>query len=154
MNTDKIKKVLIALDYDPSSKKVAEDGYELAKTMGAEVILMHVTMNSYLYTTVYPHMGNWQSDSLNSLDFKNTGSRNFLLKAKRHLGDGSISIIQKNGGTAQMILNTANEMKADCIVMGSHSQKCAADILMGSVTEEVLRKTIIPLFVVPIKKKD
>ncbi len=37
-----MKKVMIALDYDPSSVKVAEKGYALAKTMGAKIILMHV----------------------------------------------------------------------------------------------------------------
>ena len=37
-----MKKILIALDYDPTSQKVAETGFSLAKTMGAEVILMHV----------------------------------------------------------------------------------------------------------------
>ena len=154
MNIDKIKRVLIALDYDPTSKKVAEDGYELAKTMNAEITLLHVTINSFLYTTVYARMGNWQSDSLNSHEFRNAGSRNFLEKAKRYLKDTSIQIIQKKGNSAQIILNTATEINADCIVMGSHSQNCLTNILMGSVTEEVLRKTIIPLFIVQIKKRD
>jgi len=52
-----------------------------------------------------------------------------------------------------MILQTSDEIKADCIVMGSHSQKWLENILIGSVAEEVLRKTTIPLFVVPTKKK-
>jgi nucleotide-binding universal stress UspA family protein len=38
-------------------------------------------------------------------------------------------------------------------VMGSHSQKWLESILLGSVTEEVLRKTNIPLFIVPTKKQ-
>lgn len=37
-----MKKVLIALDYDPSSIIVAKKGYSLAKSMGAEITLMHV----------------------------------------------------------------------------------------------------------------
>ena len=154
METAKIKKVLIALDYNPSSKTIAESGYELAKTMGAEVTLMHVTINSFLYTTVYPHMGNWQSDTLNSHEIRNAGSRNFLEKAKCHLGDSSIQTILKKGNFADMILSTAAELNVDCIVLGSHSKKCPANILMGSVTEEVLRKTIIPLFIIQVKEKD
>ena len=38
----KIKKVLIALDYDLSAKQVAEQGFSMAKNMGADVILLHV----------------------------------------------------------------------------------------------------------------
>ena len=37
-----MKKILIAVDYDHSAQIVAEKGYEIAKSMGAEVILLHV----------------------------------------------------------------------------------------------------------------
>lgn len=46
MKTAKLKRVLIALDYDASAQKVAEKGYLLAKTMGAKTILLHV-INDY-----------------------------------------------------------------------------------------------------------
>ncbi|MEI6755080.1 MAG: universal stress protein [Paludibacter sp.] len=153
MKTNKTKKVLIALDYDPTSKKVAEDGFKMAKDMGAEVTLLHVTVNSFLYTSIYENMGDWQYDSLDTIALRNAGSRNFLEKAKRHLGDTAIQTVMKDGDFAQKILETANEMKADCIVMGSHSQKWLENILVGSVTEEVLRKTTIPMFIVPTKKR-
>jgi len=42
----------------------------------------------------------------------------------------------------------------DCIVMGSHSQKWLENIIIGSVTQEVLRKTTIPLFIIPTKNRD
>ena len=48
MKTFKMKKVLIALDYDPTAQKVAETGFSLAKTMGAEVILLHVISDVHL----------------------------------------------------------------------------------------------------------
>jgi len=35
-----MKKVLIALDYDPTLQKVAEGGFEFSRTLGAKVILM------------------------------------------------------------------------------------------------------------------
>lgn len=152
-----MKKVLIALDYDPTSKKVAEAGFAMAKAMGAEVTLLHVMVNSMMYTTAYDNMGVWQIDTIETfeaLKILETGSRNFLKKAKKHLGDPTIQTILKEGDFAQMILQTADEIKADCIVMGSHSQKWLENILMGSVTEEVLRKTSIPMFIVPTKKQD
>ena len=104
-----MKKVLIALDYDPTSKKVAEQGYKMAKNMGAEVTLLHVTVNSFLYTSVYENMGNWQYDSLDTIALRNAGSRNFLEKAKRHLADTAIQTVMKDGDFAQKILETAKE---------------------------------------------
>jgi len=152
-----MKTILIALDYNPTAIKVAESGFAMAKAMGAEVTLLHVLVNPLMYSTAYANMGAWQIDTLNAndtMEIIKTGSRNFLKKAKRHLGDESIQIIQKEGDFAQVILETAKKIKADCIVMGSHSQKWLENIVMGSVTEEVLRKTSIPLFIVPTKKRE
>jgi len=157
MKANNVKKVLIALDYDPTAKKVAEKGYEMAIAMDAQITLLHVMVTPEMYASAYSNMGVWQIDTVDipdGIEILKTGSRNFLEKAKKHLGDKSIQILQKEGDTAQIILETAKEMKADCIVIGSLSQKWLEDILMGSVTKEVLRKTTIPLYIVPTKKQN
>ena len=52
MKTDKIKKVLIALDYNPTAQKVAETGYSISKAMNAEVILLHVISDPVYYSSI------------------------------------------------------------------------------------------------------
>ena len=153
MKTDKLQKVLIALDYNPTAQKVAETGFSLAKTMGAEVILLHVIADPVYYTsteydpimgfTGYMDMGPFQ---LNSADG--------LKKASQHFLDKSIRTIVKEGEFADAILETAKELHADIIVVGSHSRKWLENILMGSVTEKVLHHTPIPLLIVPTKKSN
>jgi nucleotide-binding universal stress UspA family protein len=61
MKTDTVKTVLIALDYDPTSQKIAEDGFSLAKAMSAEVILLHVITDSTYYSALEysPIVGFW-----------------------------------------------------------------------------------------------
>jgi nucleotide-binding universal stress UspA family protein len=157
MKTNKIKKVLIALDYNPTSQKVAEAGFAMAKAMGAEITLLHVLVNPAMYASAYDTMGIWQIETVNTMEtFKvmENSSRNFLEKAKWHLRDTSIKTIQKEGDVAEMILETAHEIKADFVVMGSHSQKWLENIVMGSVTEEVLRKSTVPMYIIPTKKRD
>jgi len=154
MKTNRIKKVLIAMDYDPTSKKIAEAGFNLAKAMNAEITLLHVGIDLAMYSSIYPTMGIWQIDESNVIDEYDEGnkdSHNFLQKAKRHLGDTAIQTLLKEGDPAQNILETAKGLKADCIVMGSHSKRWLENIVMGSATEEVLRKTTIPMYLVPIK---
>jgi len=51
MKTKIIKKVLIALDYNPTAQKVAEAGFSVAKTMNAEVILLHVVSEPVYYSS-------------------------------------------------------------------------------------------------------
>ena len=62
-------------------------------------------------------------------------------------------MLVKEGEFAQSILEVANEQNVDLIVMGSHSKRWLEKIVMGSVTEKVLSKTTIPLFIIPIRNK-
>jgi len=160
MKTNKIKKILIALDYNPTAKKVAEVGFSLAKAMEAEVILLHVISDpvnyfSPEYDALMGFTGNMDTSVLQSDNYEalKKASMNFLEKSKHHLGDETIKILVKEGDLAESILKTAKKMHADIIVMGSHSRKWLENIVMGSVTEKVLHHTTIPLFIIPTKKK-
>ena len=154
-----MKKVMIALDYDPTAQKVAEMGYILAKSMGAEVTLLHVISDPVYYasTDYSPIMGftgylNSDPLQLNTIEMLKTASLNFLDKSRRHLGDASIQTLVAEGDFADAILKSAKNLHADIIVIGSHSRKWLENIVMGSVTEEVLHRTTIPLYIVPTKK--
>jgi nucleotide-binding universal stress UspA family protein len=154
-----MKKVLIALDYDPTAQKVAEQGYTLAKKLGAEVILLHVVTDPVYYSTTdySPIMGfggfmDVAQYEPGTLDGLKTASKHFLEKTKLHLGDKSIQTSVKEGDIADSILKAAKEYHADIIVVGSHSRRWLEDILLGSVAEDVLNHSQIPLFVIPTKK--
>ena len=159
MKTTRMTKVLIALDYDPTAQKVAEVGFSLAKTMGSEVILLHVISDPVYYssTEYSPIMGfTGYTDAvqlqLNSVDGLKIASQHYLDKLKYQLGDETIQTLVKEGDFAESILKAAKDLHADIIVMGSHSRKWLENIVMGSVTEKVLHHTSIPLFIIPTKK--
>jgi nucleotide-binding universal stress UspA family protein len=153
-----MKKILIALDYNPSAQKIAETGYALAKSMNARVILLHVVSDAAYYSSLNysPIMG---FDSFSNLDILQTdiveelkkGAQEYLDKSKQHLGDETIQTVIKDGDFGKSILDTATEMNVDIIVMGTHSQRGLDKILMGSVAEKVLHHSSIPLFIIPTK---
>jgi len=145
-----MKKVLIALDYDPTAQKVAEFGYSFAKAMTADITLMHVVIDLVQYSASYLNMGPLQTDGVADLE---NNSLLFLEKNKQHLADESIHILVKEGDVATTIVSTAIDLQVDIIVMGSHSKKWLEHILMGSVTEKVLNHTTIPLLIIPTKKQ-
>ena len=150
MKTDKIKKVLIAVDYDETSQKVAEAGFSMANTMNAETILLHVIAEQPVYYSSYTYMRELRVDFIGDLRIS---TQKFLDKVKKHLGDESITTVLKEGDIADTILKTAKELKVDVIVMGSHSRKWLENIILGSEAQDVLKKTTIPLFIVPTKKQ-
>jgi nucleotide-binding universal stress UspA family protein len=161
METTNMKKVLIALDYNPTAQKVAEVGFSLAKSMNAKVILLHIITDPVFYATsgYSPIMGFSGYIDVNPLQLDNVqglkkASLEFLDKSKQHLGDKSIQTLVKEGDIADTILQTAKDEHTDIIVVGSHSQKWLEKILIGSVSEKVLNHTSIPLLIVPTKKKE
>ncbi|MFI5194201.1 MAG: universal stress protein [Chitinophagales bacterium] len=153
-----MKKVLIALDFNPDATGVAEAGYELSKALNAQTILLHVTSDATYYSSLNysPIMG---FDSFSNLDVLQTDTvdklkkvaQSYLDKSKQHLGDETIQTVVKEGDFGESILQTATEMKADIIVIGTHSRKGLDKILLGSVAEKVLHHTSIPLFIIPAK---
>lgn len=161
MKTTKRPKVLIALDYDPTAQKVANEGYALAKSMNAEVTLLHVMSNPVYFSSVQnaPITGMTDSLGVDPLVFDADNrlkevSQHFLDTIKHHFRDNSIETVLGEGDFADTILMKAKGIGADILVMGSHSHRWLENIVLGSVTAKVLRLTSIPLFVVPTKKRD
>lgn len=155
-----MKNILIALDYDPTAQKVAELGFSLAGNKDAAITLLHVIADpSYYASTVYdPIMGfggymNMDLMRPHIMDELKKTSLEFLEKSKHHLGDDAIKTIVREGSVAATILDVAKEINADTIVMGSHSRRWLENIVMGSITEYVLHRTAIPLFIIPTKKQ-
>ena len=154
-----MKKILIALDYNPTAQKVAETGFLICKGADAEITLLHVIANpTYYASSVYdPIMGfgGYMNVDLLKPDFMDgliKTSLDFLEKTKAHLDDAGIKLLVKEGDLADTILQTAKDLNIDIIVMGSHSQKWLENVVMGSITAHVLRHTTVPLFIVPTKK--
>jgi nucleotide-binding universal stress UspA family protein len=154
-----MKKVLIALDYNPTSQKVAEMGFDLAKTMEAEVTLLHVIFDPTFYSSsdYSPIMGfsgflNNDPLHMNAIEELKTATLDFLDKTRNHLGDLTIQTMVAEGDYAETILKVAKTIHADLIVLGSHSRKWLENIVMGSVTEKVLNHTTMPLYIIPTKK--
>ena len=56
------------------------------------------------------------------------------------------------GVANQVIVGVARKIKADMIVMGKHGHSALRDLLVGSVTERVVRSATCPVLVVPPPK--
>jgi nucleotide-binding universal stress UspA family protein len=57
-----------------------------------------------------------------------------------------------SGPTVQTILEQAEKLDADVIVMGSHGRGKLFDLVVGSVSAGVIRKSPVPVLVVPARK--
>ena len=60
-------------------------------------------------------------------------------------------ILVRRGNPVEKIIDTAKQNGCDIIVMGTHGTGGLTDTLMGSTARRVLRRSDIPVFVVPVR---
>jgi len=66
-----------------------------------------------------------------------------------------VSIVVRRGVTHDAICNVAREVGASVIVMATHGRKGLGHLVLGSVTERVLRDAPCPVLVIkpPVKSR-
>lgn len=148
-----MKKVLIALDYNPNSEKVVTKGHQLANLMNAEICLFHVLSEVRYYGMQYePFMG-YEGYAF-PVDFRIQEefvkvAEDYLNKTAQHLGGDNVTTHLAEGDTATCILDYSEEWNADLVVMGTHSHSTLEKLFLGTVASSVLEKTKIPVYMVP-----
>ena len=151
-----MKKVLIAIDYNPVSEKVVDAGYKLAKQLDAEITLIHVVADVAYYGIQYPNFMGYQgfdtSIDLNLATEMRNVAKNYLETVAKHLNDPAVGTELGYGDAADAILKYADDWKGDVIVMGTHSHNFLEKLLLGDVASRVLKHTKVPVFMVPVKK--
>jgi nucleotide-binding universal stress UspA family protein len=138
-----MKKILIALDFDPSALKIAKAGYSLAKALKAQIILLHVTSEISYYSSlnyspivgfgIFSNENIIEKDA--EIESKNL-AQNFLDNCKEKLADETIQTVVENGDFAENILAVASEYHADMIVMGTQGRNGFKKMLLGNVAEK------------------
>jgi nucleotide-binding universal stress UspA family protein len=63
-----------------------------------------------------------------------------------------VSLHEPTGAVAEEILNQADELNADLIVMGTHGHGAMYNLLVGSATKGVLKHSTRPVLLVPAPK--
>ena len=148
-----MEKVLIAIDYNPTSEVVAQKGYQLAKTLGAEICLMHVVADVSYYGMQYPTFMGFDGYEVpfnpNIYGELRDVAANYLTTAAKHFNDAGVQTHIAEGETADAILNYAQEWGASILVMGTHSHGTLEKLLMGTVASRVIEHTKIPVHLIP-----
>ncbi|MBO9682762.1 MAG: universal stress protein [Flavisolibacter sp.] len=153
-----MKTILVALDYEPSAQKIADTGLTFAKSMKAEMILLHVVPESSYYSSLKysPILGFETLSAINVVETENEleltkTAEDFLETIRRNLGDESITILVKTGDLGENVLEVAKNRKADMIVIGTHHKRGIEKILSGSVAEKVFHHSPVPLLIIPVE---
>ena len=152
-----IQKILIAVNESVYAENAAKFGFKLAKDLGAQVGLV-----SILQQTALPAIDNGASEILGTpfknLDPENPALLNVEIEVaentlanieKKYAGDLRVTHIKDFGETGEGIIGSANEFKADLIVLGTHNRSGLDRIFSSNISEYVVNHSNIPVLVVP-----
>lgn len=147
MNMVGIKKILIAVDDEKSGKIIAKAGLLLAKQLKAKVALLSVVDTVALMTTggISPY------ELIEHLEIEVKKDQQILLE--KVFKEEPAKVFVEKGNPFDEIIKTAEEWKADLIVIGTHGRKGFPRLVLGSIAEKVIRHSTKPVFVVPINDK-
>lgn len=142
-------KILVATDGSKSSNKAIDYGVKIAAKMGAEVLGLYVVNMKSLEFFALGHHDNitGYEDENSKLRKEGEDALAYLKEQCTKAGVNMSSVIVR-GYPAEEILKTAEKEKATMIVVGNIGRTGMEHMLMGSVSETVVRKATRPVLVV------
>lgn len=140
-----IKRILCPIDFSEPSKGAVEHAVASAKWHGAQMTLVHVYSTLLAWGPVPGIHGDVPTLPL----VKPQDIIEELNRFSTSLGiEGSAELAVREGGPAKEIVRLAEEISADLVVMGTHGRGGFDRLVIGSVTEKVLRTTRTPVLTV------
>ena len=152
-----INKILIGVDDSKYATHAAEYGFSIARKFDAAIGLVNIIepaimpqtspVNDPVFGTPSQGLG---IEELELIDIQNTQSENIINHIIEKYAEGmEVTHFNEYGPTADGILTCSKEFKADLIVIGTHQRRGFDRLLSGSVAEDVVRHSEIPVLVVP-----
>jgi nucleotide-binding universal stress UspA family protein len=139
-----IKKILLPVDLPNASLRVIHQAATLAHHFHSEIVMLHVvTALSHTAGVLEdgPELAGW--DML--AEIMRGAQKNLDQSLEPELGGLTIQRVLVKGDPAQAIVQTAQQEKADLIMMPSHGNTFY-QFLLGSVTAKVLHGTECPVW--------
>jgi nucleotide-binding universal stress UspA family protein len=141
----KIEKILIVADDSPPSIKAVQYGYNLAKDIGAKVMLLSVIEPESVAGN--PDAGIFPDDALATAKTK---TDDFLKHMQKSYGQAVPTELQTRvGEILPTILYTITDWGASVVVAGTHGRTGLSKLFGGSVAESIVHHSPVPVLIVP-----
>ncbi len=141
-----IQKILVADDFSEHSDDALKYATEFAKAFNAEVLLCHVVEGETLLSQIPPGGEAYFPPNLAEIQEKSAREACEKRLAETGIPQGSVHI--PHGKPFVEIVRLAKEQDVDLIIIGTHGRGAIGHMLLGSVSEKVVRKAPCPVLTV------
>lgn len=142
--------ILVAVDLSPASAKVVEAARGVADLTGATIYVLHVAEpepDLVGYDTSPTMVRAQVAEELHE-EHREVQA---LAEQLRDEGLDATALLIR-GPTVATTLKEADSLDAGMIIIGSHGHGAVYDVLVGSYSAGIIRKSKIPVLVVPVKE--
>ena len=149
----KYKKVLFCTDFSENADYAFDFAYGITKRDEGLLYILHVIPEN-------PHQayadGFITTEDLEKIhkvieeDIANNYKERYVKKIENGV---TFEIVTRSGREDEEILEFAKKENVDIIVLGTHGRTGIEHVFFGSVAEKILRRSPIPIFVIPSKKR-
>lgn len=147
----KLERILVPVDFSDHSQKALRFAVQIAKATHAKLDLLHShtpplgTVTPYDYALPAAVLAELRAEAEKQLAETLAQAKAQDAEAESHLSDGH---------PTSAICDAAERLASDLIVMGTHGHSGLKHLLLGSVTESVIRRVTCPVISVPHTKSD
>jgi nucleotide-binding universal stress UspA family protein len=136
------KRILYATDGSPAAGRALAHARALAQKCGAEIILVHVFRNIKEFGKS-PYFSELEEE-------RKKAGETVIGQAMTELRDSGVVVHIEpcEGQPAEQIINVARVRQCDLIVMGSRGLGTFQELLLGSVSDRVVRHAPCPVLIV------
>jgi nucleotide-binding universal stress UspA family protein len=138
-----VRKILLATDLSPTSGPATDEAFEVARRLGAHLLVVSVIDLSA------PRLpGGRFAPRVDQVRDRRQASAQELVQRGRREGVPATFLVWE-GDPGDSILEAARAEDADMVILGSHGRGPIGRLILGSVSQHVVRHARIPVVVVP-----
>jgi len=142
-----MRNILVPIDFSAISDSVVDIAKTFAECFSARIWLIHVASPDPDFVGYDAGPQSVRDQVAEHLREEHQRLQSIAAELREAGLETTALLVQ--GPTAEKILAEAEEHAADLIVMGSHGHGAMHRMLMGSVSERILRKADCPVTIIP-----
>lgn len=142
------RRVLVPTDGSSTAERAVDHAISLASEFDAELHAVFVVDEGMIRSPLTEAAVDWDQ-VMTGIEDKGRGIAQAAADGAASRGVTAKGIVRRAETVAEGILEHAEESDVDLIVMGTHGRTGLKRVLLGSVAESVLRRTGVPVMMVP-----
>ena len=146
-----MKTIVAPIDFSDVTDAVVESEANLSKALQVPLYLLHIAPPDPYFIGYEPGPQTVRDNVAQKIRKGQHMLQELETQMKARGFDVHCLLVQ--GATEDKIIQEANRLEAQMIVIGSHGHGALMKLLVGSVAEGVLRKAKCPVLIVPSAKK-